>query len=482
MNLSYDVIIVGAGLSGIGAGRQLIHDCPETNFCILESRTNTGGTWDLFQYPGIRSDSDMYTMGYSSKPWSNPEAIAKGQSILSYIREAADEVKLNEKIHLSHKVMSASWSDDLNSWELQVQAPHSLISFTCKLLYVCSGYYDYEKAYTPSFNKQEIFKGKIVHPQFWDKNLKCDNKKITVVGSGATAMTIVPEVSKKAQQVNMLQRSPTYVVSLPSKDYLAKLTGLFLPKKINYTFTRWRYVKLQRFLYKKCKTSPEFVKAKLLKLLEKQLPKNFNIKKHFTPRYNPWEQRLCLVPDGDFFKSIRDGKTNVITDEIEEFYEHGIILKSGDRLLSDIVILATGLNLKLLGGIDLFKNGAPIKISDEFSYKGLMFSNIPNLVYSLGYINASWTLRSDITSEFVCRVINQMTKQNNQKVIPILPNGGCEEGQPLSAEFSPGYIKRGEHMMAKQGDSNPWRFNQDYSLDKMLIKETPLEDGYLKFI
>ncbi|MEC9248041.1 MAG: NAD(P)/FAD-dependent oxidoreductase [Pseudomonadota bacterium] len=482
-NQFFDVVIVGAGLSGIGAARQIVTKCPGTSLCILEGRQSLGGTWDLFRYPGIRSDSDMYTMGYDSKPWPKPKTIADGPSILDYIQEAASEKELDKLIRFDHKVNSASWNSNLNTWTLKVNHQSKILSFTTRFLYICSGYYDYDAGYRPRFESEEAFRGKIVHPQSWPSDLDYENKTVTVIGSGATAMTLVPNLAKKSKKVYMLQRSPTYVISLPSVDPLVKIINTLLPLKLAYSFNRWRYITLQRYIYNQTRTNPEKIKSKLLSLVHKNLDGYCDVSKHFTPSYNPWDQRLCLIPDGDLYKAIRKGKAEVVTEQIEKFYEKGVKLKSGETIESDIIVTATGLNLKLLGGIALEIDDEEVILPKSYTYKGLMFSGIPNLVYSIGYINASWTLRSEITAEFVCRILNQMHKLKAKKVVAHIPEDCIlNNNQAFIGDFTPGYIVRGAHLMAKQGKKDPWRFNQNYALDKKLIRNGELEDGALQFI
>ncbi len=479
----FDVIIVGAGLSGIGAARQIQEKCPEIKLCILEGRESIGGTWDLFRYPGIRSDSDMYTMGYDSKPWPEPRTIADGPAILNYIKEAASEKKITELIKFKHKVDSASWDSGTNLWELSVQTAAGPDIIRTRFLYVCSGYYDYEAGYKPHFKDEEVYRGKIIHPQFWPSDLDYKDKKVTVIGSGATAMTLIPNLAYKAQKVTMLQRSPTYVISLPSRDPLVRLINFLLPLKLAYAFNRWRYITLQRYIYNQTRINPEKIKSKLLGLVRKNLEGHCDIEKHFTPSYNPWDQRLCLIPDGDLYKALRNGTAEVVTDKIERFYENGIKLDSGEIVESDIIVTATGLNLKLLGGISLTLDGKPASIPERYSYKGLMFSGIPNLVYSIGYINASWTLRSEITAEFVCRLLNNMKKVKAKKAVAnISPEEMSPKDSAFIGDFNPGYLTRSAHLMAKQGSKDPWRFNQNYSLDKKLIRNGKLEDGSLTFL
>ena len=477
----FDVIIVGAGLSGIGAARQLQDKCPGRSFAILEARDAIGGTWDLFRYPGIRSDSDMYTMGYDSKPWLNPKAIADGPSILAYVREAAAERGIDRQIRFHHRVTSAAWSTTDGRWVITAEHEGRSVQMSAGMFFVCSGYYRYEEGHRPHFEGETSFTGPVIHPQHWPANLDYAGKRVVIVGSGATAMTLVPAMASTAAHVTMLQRTPTYVVSLPSEDIVARWLRRLLPAQTAYALTRWKNVMFQRYVYRQTRVNPEKVRAKLLGLLRKALGPE-TVAKHFTPSYKPWDQRLCLVPDGDLFKAIRSGKADVVTDTIHRFTPQGIELSSGAVLPADIIVTATGLDLVALGNIAFSVDGRAVDFADTYSYKGMMFSGVPNLVYTLGYINASWTLRSELVAEFVCRLVNHLHAQGLRQCTPMLRDN--ERGmpkRPLIDDFSPGYIQRAIAHMARQGDRAPWLNRQNYLEDRKMIREESLEDGVLQF-
>ena len=478
----FDVIIVGAGLSGIGAARQLKDKCPGKTFALLEARDAIGGTWDLFRYPGIRSDSDMYTMGYDSKPWLEPKAIADGPSILSYVREAARERGIDKSIRFGHRMQSAAWSSTDGRWIIECERDGAKVSLSCNVLLMCSGYYSYALGHTPQFAGSEEFGGRIVHPQHWPEDLDYRGKRVVIIGSGATAMTLVPAMAREAAKVTMLQRSPTYVVSLPAKDPIATVLRAVLPEKLAYKLTRAKNVWFQRYVYRQTRVQPHKMRARLIDMVRKQLGPGFDVEKHFTPSYMPWDQRLCLVPDGDLFKALRGGRADVVTDEIERFTRDGIQLKSGQNLAADVIVTATGLDMELLGGASFAVDGVPVSFPDTWSYKGMMFSDVPNLIYTLGYINASWTLRSELVAEYVCRLVNRMAELGCASATPRLR--ASDRGmapRPMIEDFSPGYMRRALHLFPKQGDHDPWRNTQNYTLDKQTIREAPLEDGVLVF-
>ncbi len=480
----FDVIIVGAGLSGIGAARLLQDRCPNKTFAILEGRETLGGTWDLFRYPGIRSDSDMYTMGYDSKPWGDAKAIADGDAILAYLQEAAAERGLERHIRFNHRVTAAAWNSDKARWTVEVnkRGDAGQRRYTCNFLYMCSGYYHYENGYTPNFEGIDEFTGPLVHPQQWPTALDYADKRVIVIGSGATAMTLVPALAKSAAHVTMLQRSPTYVVSLPAKDAIANFLKKLLPEKLAYRLTRAKNIWFQQYIYRQTRVRPEKVKAKILKLIRKQLGVDYDVDKHFTPSYKPWDERLCLAPDADFFKAIRSGKTTVVTDHIERFTPTGIKLKSGEILEGDIIVTATGLDLLLLGGVKFTVDNAPVNFSNTITYKGMMYSDVPNLASIMGYVNASWTLRSELVAEYVCRLITHMDEIGAERCVPRLrPEDQNMVRHPFVENFSPGYIRRALHHMPKQGDRDPWRNTQNYALDKTVIRKAPIEDGVLVF-
>lgn len=480
----FDVVIVGAGLSGIGAAFHLQERCPGKSYAILEGRDAIGGTWDLFRYPGIRSDSDMHTLGYSFKPWLEAKAIADGPSIRKYVNETADENEIRDNIRFNHLVQDAAWSTEHATWTVTSfnKATNETVQYCCNFLYMCSGYYNYDEAYTPEFEGIEDFSGTVVHPQFWPEDLDYSGKKVVVIGSGATAMTIVPAMADKVESITMLQRSPTYVVSRPAEDKMANTFRKYLPEKLAYGLTRFKNVELGRIMYNRTRTQPAKVKKIILDMVRKELKPDYDVDKHFTPSYNPWDQRLCLVPDSDLFKAINSGKAIVVTEKIDSITSHGIKLESGEVLPADIIVTATGLNMKVLGGATLSVDGKPVDFPSKFSYKGMMYSDVPNLVQTFGYINASWTLRADINSEFVCRLLNRMDELGVRQATPIIRQEDHNmPAKPWVDDFSAGYMQRMMHLFPKQSDRDPWRNTQNYALDKKLIRKAPLEDGTLIF-
>ena len=417
-----DVLIVGAGLSGIGAGYHLQHNCPGKSYVILEGRETIGGTWDLFRYPGIRSDSDMFTLGYSFKPWTEPKAIADGPRILNYVRETATENGIDKKIRFNHRVKRASWSSEGARWTVEAErrvgeGGTETVRFTCNFLFMCSGYYKYEEGYTPAFSGVENFAGRIVHPQKWTDDIDYAGKRVVVIGSGATAVTLVPELAKSADHVTMLQRSPTYVVSRPAQDPFADKLRRRLPSMVAYHLIRWRNVLWGMYFFHLCRRDPVRAKRLILGGVRIALGPDYDVSTHFTPRYNPWDQRLCLVPDGDLFKSINEKRASVVTSEIDSFTNKGISLKDGRELEADIIVTATGLNLQVLGGIDVSVDGREIDFARTLSYKGMMYSGVPNLASAFGYTNASWTLKCDLTCEYICRLINYMDRHGYKQCV-----------------------------------------------------------------
>ncbi|MBI3675238.1 MAG: NAD(P)/FAD-dependent oxidoreductase [Proteobacteria bacterium] len=478
----FDVVIVGAGLSGVGAGVRLHENCPSKSYVILEGRPAMGGTWDLFRYPGIRSDSDMHTLGYDFKPWRDAKAIADGPAILNYVNDTAKEYGVDRHIRYNHLVKKAAWSTKDSAWTVEATRGGETVRFTCNMLFMCSGYYSYREGYTPEFKGIETYKGKIVHPQKWPEDLDYKNKKVVVIGSGATAMTLVPAMAEDAAHITMLQRSPTYVVSRPDKDAIANTLRKYLPEHWAYALTRWKNVTLQQFMYRRTRTRPEQVKEMLLKGVRKELGPDYDVEKHFTPSYNPWDQRLCLVPNSDLFAAIRSGKASVVTDQIDAFTEKGIKLKSGEELEADIIVTATGLNLVILGETDFAVDGSAVDISKTWSYKGMMYSDVPNMVSTFGYINASWTLRADLTSEYVCRLINHMDKTRARQATPRLRESDrTMPARPWITDFSSGYMSRMMDRFPKQGDREPWINPQNYTRDKKMIRYGEIEDGVLAF-
>ena len=478
----YDVLIVGAGISGIGSACHLKMHCPQKSFKILESRGDIGGTWDLFQYPGIRSDSDMHTLGFSFKPWTDAKAIADGPSIKSYLKETADEYDLYPHILFNHKVLDYSWSSVSKTWTVSLLEEGQEKSLSCNFLMICSGYYNYEKGYTPQIEGIENFRGTLVHPQHWPKDLEIDNKKIVVIGSGATAMTIVPNVAQQASKVTMLQRSPTYVVARPDQDAIANFLRKWLPSKLAYSITRLKNTWLQSFMYKRMRAKPEEAKRNLIGMTRAALNKDFDVKKHFTPSYYPWDQRLCLLPNGDLYESINQGRVDVITDTIDRVQETGILVSSGDFIEADIIVTATGLNMEFLGGAGVSVDGKTLSMPKLVSYKGMMYAEVPNFIQTFGYINASWTLRADLTSEYACRLLNAMDKKGVKQCMPRIQKEDLDMSlEDWVQDFSAGYMQRTMHLMPKQGSRDPWRNTQNYMFDKKLIREAPLEDGSLIF-
>jgi len=477
----FNVIVVGAGISGIGAGHYLQKKCPNKSFVILEGRDNIGGTWDLFRYPGIRSDSDMNTMGFRFKPWMGVKSIADGPSILSYLHETVKENDLNKKIHFNQWVNEASWSSRDSQWTVQVEnkKTQELQDFTCDFLFLCGGYYNYEEGYTPHFSGRENFLGQIIHPQKWPKNLDYKNKKVVVIGSGATAVTIIPTMAEEAAHVTMLQRSPTYFLSAPDEDPVGNFLRKFISSKLTYKLVRWKNIRFQWWFFQKCRKFPKKVKEFLIKQVREELGPNYDIETHFTPKYNPWEQRMCLVPNGDFFNAINAGKASVITDHIDRFTKKGIKLKSGGEVEADLIVTATGLNLEVCNGIKLEVDNNEVDISKTMTYKGMMFSDVPNLVATFGYTNASWTLRADLTSEYVCRLLNFMDKKGYANCCPRTAEHVEPDGDWL--DFTSGYVKRSMHKFPKQGSRDPWRNTQNFPKDVLAIRWGNIDNKELKF-
>jgi monooxygenase len=476
-----DVLIVGAGLSGIGSARHLQRACPERSFALLESRETLGGTWDLFRYPGIRSDSDMYTLGYTFRPWLDRKSLADGPSILKYLQETAAETGVDKHIRYKHKVISASWSSDSATWKVAVQRGDSddLLEFSCRFLMMCSGYYDYEEGYTPEFAGRADFEGPVIHAQHWPEDLDYRGKKVVVIGSGATAVTLVPELAKETSQTTMLQRSPTYIASIPEEDsWSVRLHGVLPPSWV-YRLTRWKRVLLQIFVFNLSRKRPQLVKKLLLGQVRKELGDDYDIKTHFTPAYNPWDQRLCAVPEGDLFAAIREKRAEVVTDHIDRFTQNGIHLTSGRDLEADIIVLATGLNMKFIGGTKLIVDGEDIEPSKLYVYRGMMLANVPNMVQVFGYTNSSWTLKSDLTGQFVCRLLNYMRKTGLRMAVPRISAAGVEEDPML--DFSSGYVLRAVDKFPKQGKRLPWRVYQNYIVDFLNLRLRPLRDKVLEF-
>ncbi len=475
----FDVLIVGAGLSGIGAARHLKTQCPGKTFAILEGRDTIGGTWDLFRYPGIRSDSDMYTLGYNFKPWTEKQVIADGDRIRHYIQETAQENDIQRHIRFGSKVVSADWSSETATWTLSVQKKSGeTVQLTCNWLMMCSGYYNYEEGFTPEFKGREDFKGQVIHPQFWPENLDYSGKRVVVIGSGATAITLIPSMTDKAKMVTMLQRTPSYVISVPQFDPMVRFLLKFLPEMTVYNISRARNNFITQLIFKLSRKYPNAVRKFLLKQVKAQVGPNFDMK-HFTPPYNPWDQRLCAVPNGDMFKAIKRGKANVVTDHIDRFVDKGIKLKSGQTLEADIIVTATGLNLRLFGGMSMSVDGKAIEMNKHISYKGLMFSDIPNFSNTLGYTNASWTLKADLIAEYVCRLIKHMDKTGTRIAVAERKDPNVKPAPLL--DMTSGYVARAEAHLPKGADRAPWKLYQNYALDMDQLRNGKLEDGVMAF-
>ena len=474
----FDVLIVGAGLSGIGAAWHLQDRCPGKSYAILEARSAIGGTWDLFRYPGIRSDSDMFTLGYRFKPWLEKRAIADGASILRYVRETAREHGIDRNIRFDHKVVAAHWHAADAEWEVEADTPQGRVAIRAGFLLMCSGYYSYDEGHRPAWPGEADFAGQFVHPQFWPADLDYGGKRVVVIGSGATAVTLVPEMAKAAAHVTMLQRSPTWVMSQPAEDRLANRTRRLFGAKLSYFLTRWRKVGLQMFFYRMTRKRPEKVKQHLLGMTRAALGPDYDVETHFTPRYNPWDQRLCLIPDEDMFAAIREGSASVATDTIERFEADGIRLASGAKLDADIVVTATGLKLNVLGDVAFDRDGVPVDLGKALIYKGMMVGDVPNLAFVFGYTNASWTLKADLTSEYVCRLINHMERRGLKVATP-RPQPGITE-EPL-LDFSSGYVQRALDKLPKQGNVKPWKLDQNYALDLVTLRYGKVEDGTMEF-
>jgi cation diffusion facilitator CzcD-associated flavoprotein CzcO len=476
----FDVLIVGAGIAGIGAAHHLQRRCPGKTYAVLEAREDIGGTWDLFRYPGIRSDSDMHTLGYRFRPWTEAKSIADGPAILRYVQATATEGGIDRRIRLRHRVLSAAWSSPEGRWTVEAERTDSgeIATFTCAFLFMCSGYFRYDQGYTPEFPGADRFSGEIVHPQHWPEDLDYAGKRVVVIGSGATAMTLVPAMAEEAGRVTMLQRSPTYVVSLPAEDPIANSLRRVLPDRAAYTIVRWKNVLLQAFSFRLSRRRPELMKRLLRRGVERALPPGYDIDTHFTPRYNPWDQRLCLVPDSDLFEAIGAGRAEIVTDRIASFTERGIELESGTELEADIIVTATGLNLLFLGGVRITIDGEEPDVASSFTYKGMMLSGHPNFAFTLGYTNASWTLKVDLTAEYICRLLRHMDARGYTRCVPEVDPTVTEE--PL-LDFNSGYVLRSLDKLPKQGSREPWKLRMNYALDLRALRFGAIEDEAMRF-
>ena len=479
--MHYDVVIVGAGISGIGAAFNLQKSCPKKSFAVFEGRENIGGTWDLFKYPGIRSDSDMHTMGFRFKPWTDPKTIADGPSILKYLNEAADENNLREKIQFKTKVKTAQWDSSSATWKLGVEKGNEerLVDVTCKILYLCGGYYNYDEGYLPEFKGYDEFEGQLIHPQKWPEDLNYEDKKVVVIGSGATAVTIVPAMAEKVSKITMLQRSPTYYMSAPDQRPFDGTIKKYTSDRIGYFLIRWKNILLGRFFVSQIKKKPEKYRDMLIQGVRSQLGEGYDIDKHFTPKYKPWDQRLCFVPNGDMFQAIRKGKAEVVTDTIDKFTKDGILLDSGNKIEADIIVTATGLNMQLLNGIDITIDNQKLDIAERIQYKTMMFSDVPNLIATFGYTTASWTLGADLTSEYACKLINLMDAKGMDYFYP--EAGPDVKGDGDFMDLNSGYIQRVADKLPKQGSRDPWINTQNYLKDLFQVRFKSIEDSDLKF-
>jgi len=466
----FDVLVIGAGLSGIGAAYHLQTLCPTRSYAILEGRGAIGGTWDLFRYPGVRSDSDMFTLGYRFRPWKSGRAIADGPSIKAYIEDTAADFGIDEKIRFRHRLTRAEWSSAAARWLVvaEVGPDRTPVRYTCNFLYACTGYYDYASGYTPEFPGRDRFRGAIVHPQSWPERLDYEGKRVVVIGSGATAITLVPAMAEKAGHVTMLQRSPTYVAALPARDAIAEALRRVVPARAAYAATRWKNVLRGMFYYELARRRPALTRRLVREAALRALGPGYDVDTHFNPRYEPWDERFCVAPDGDFFRAVREGRASVVTDRIDAFTETGIRLSSGTHLDADIIVTATGLNAKLLGGVTLVVDGAPVDLARRIAYKGMMYSDVPNPASAVGYTNASWTLKCDLVAEHVCRLLNRMRARGEDVVTPRV-RGASMQTLPL-IDLKSGYVQRAVASIPRQGTRAPWRLYQNYVKDLLLLR------------
>ncbi len=479
-----DVLVVGAGISGIGVGYYLQKQCPDRTFVILERRPDIGGTWDLFRYPGVRSDSDMHTLGYSFKPWTADKWIAEGPAILNYLQETIDEYDLARRMHFNRRVRRACWSSAEQRWTVEIEhtdsGEHS--TMTANFLAMCSGYYSYDQGFTPEFRGIERFEGEIVHPQAWPEDLDYADKRVVVIGSGATAVTLVPAMAADTAHITMLQRSPTYMAPAPDVDPINRRLKRVLPRRAAYWLTRWKNIVRTHLVYRMSRTDPERLKERLLDAAREALGDDYDINTHFTPEYNPWDQRLCLIPNGDLYEVIDNGSASVVTDTIDTFTEKGILLESGTELQADIIITATGLQLVALGQVELEIDGRGVNLGETWTYKGMAFSDVPNLMTTFGYVNASWTLRADLNAAYLCRLLNHMRETGTTQCTPRLrPTDHDMVPRPFIDDFPAGYIRRAMHLLPSQGDREPWLNTQNYLRDRKFIGRQPVDDDVMEF-
>jgi monooxygenase len=476
-----DVLIVGAGLSGIGAACHLQSECPDLSFAVLEARERFGGTWDLFRYPGVRSDSDMHTLGYGFAPWEDPEAIADGPAILRYVTDTARRHGVAERIRTGHRVVAAHWSSEQEKWTVKVQRGETgdTERLSCRFLFTCTGYYRYDRGYTPEFAGIERFAGPIVHPQLWPEDLDYAGREVLVIGSGATAVTLVPAMAKTARHVTMLQRSPSYVLSVPGTDPMGERLRRRLPSAVAYQLIKWRNVLGMSLLYEISRRRPELVRRLIRRGVERRLPGGYEVDTHFRPRYDPWDQRMCFVPDGDLFEALSDGSASIATGPIETFTDHGVRLQDGREIPADVIVTATGLQLLALGGIDLTVDDRPVELPETVAYKGMMLSGVPNFAFAMGYTNASWTLKADLTARYVCRVLNHMRARGLGRCVPVIDDSGL--GREPLINLASGYVQRSVSAFPAQGSRRPWRVHQNYVLDLLAFRLGRVDDGVLRF-
>ncbi|MEK9837793.1 MAG: NAD(P)/FAD-dependent oxidoreductase [Ilumatobacter sp.] len=481
-DVDHDVVVIGAGISGIGAAHHLSRLCPDRSFTILEGRSDIGGTWSLFQYPGVRSDSDMHTLGYSFKPWTADKSIADGAAIMDYLRETVEEFDIAQHIRFEHLVRRAEWSSETARWTLSVDTPTGLVTMTCTFLFVCAGYYSYRSGHTPEFVGRDDFTGRIVHPQDWPDDLDVAGRSVAVIGSGATAVTLVPALAELGASVTMIQRSPTYMVARPDVDRIALRLRRFLPERVAYWLVRRKNVFQQQFVYRKTRTDPDLIRRRLLDGVRAGLGPGHDIERDYTPSYDPWDQRLCLVPNGDFFATVRSGSARVVTDTIDRFTAGGIALTGGEEITADVIVTATGLELVNLGEMEVAVDGREVDFSSTLTYRGVAYSDVPNLVSTFGYINASWTLRADLVSTYVCRLLNHLRDSGHAQATPRRrPEDADMTLRPWIDDFSAGYLRRMIPSLPKQGDREPWTNPQRYAADRLALLREPVDDGVMTF-
>lgn len=480
MTETVDVLIVGAGISGIAAAYYLSTRCPKKTFAIVEGRDALGGTWDLFRYPGVRSDSDMYTLGYRFRPWTGDKAIADGPAILQYIKDTAAEFGIDKRIRFNHRVKRVAWSSERAEWTARIERGDTgeALQMRCRFLFMCTGYYRYDRGYTPEWPGMERFEGEIVHPQAWRDDLDYAGKRIIVIGSGATAVTMAPALAERAAHVTMLQRSPSYVVSIPARDAAALRLHERLPLTLAAWLTRWRLILRQMFYFYIARSKPQETRANIIAGIRHELGADYDVERHFNPRYNPWDQRLCLAPDSDLFKAIKAGRVSMVTEHIDSFVEAGIRLETGELLPADIIVTATGLEMKIMHGVEIIVDGAPVELGDTLSYKGMMYSGVPNLVSAFGYTNASWTLKAELICEYVCRLLKHMERRGHAQCTPRL-NESVETDAYI--DFTSGYVQRALDSLPKQGLRRPWKVYQNYLKDLLAMRFGALDDGVLEF-